>query len=232
MSHFQLFQRKTIYVPTLLGFVSIFTGLFLVLFLLIFQLQPFLAPQNPVQNARILVVEGWMDDYELNQIIEWVEKKPYTLIVTTGSVIEAKYDLCGFKTYAERSANYLKDKTKIPVMAVTAPPSAQDRTFLSAVYVREWLKTSNIVVKAFDLFSANVHAKRSHVVYKMAFDNQIEIGILSAKPKDYDYVHWWTTSIGVKSTIGEILSLAWTKCCFFKPKENSHEEKWGKSSYK
>jgi len=44
---------------------------------------------------------------------------------------------------------------------------------------------------------------------------QVEVGAIAVPPADYDGERWWTSSLGVKATMGEVLSLAWTKCCFW-----------------
>jgi len=73
-----------------------------------------------------------------------------------------------------------------------------------------------------------VHARRSWLVYRMAFGDGVEVGVLSARPTGYDLQRWWTTSTGVKTVIGEALSLAWTKCCFWPAPKGSHEERWSR----
>jgi hypothetical protein len=41
--------------------------------------------------------------------------------------------------------------------------------------------------------------------------------MLAATPRTYDLEHWWRTSQGTKTVLGEALSLAWTACCFWPP---------------
>ena len=49
----------------------------------------------------------------------------------------------------------------------------------------------------------------------MAFGPGVEVGVLAAPPRRYDVERWWLTSEGAKTVLGELLSLAWTKCCFW-----------------
>ena len=49
----------------------------------------------------------------------------------------------------------------------------------------------------------------------MAFGSRVAVGILAAAPRRYDLDHWWRSSEGAKAVLGELLSLAWTKCCFW-----------------
>jgi hypothetical protein len=101
------------------------------------------------------------------------------------------------------------------VVAVPTPLTTQDRTYLSAIAVRAWAQRSGVRLGAIDLYSVGVHARRSWLLYRMAFGDEVEVGVLAAQPSDYDAQRWWGSSAGVKATMGEVLSLAWTKCCFW-----------------
>ena len=109
------------------------------------------------------------------------------------------------------------------MVAVAAPESAQDRTFLSAVVVRDWLRRQGDTIDAVDLFSGSVHARRSRLVFRMAFGPEVDVGVFAAAPRRYALERWWTTSEGVKAVLGEAISLAWTACCFAPPTPGSHE---------
>ena len=118
---------------------------------------------------------------------------------------------------SRRAAAYLRDNgvTGVPVIAVETPASLQDRTYLSAVQVREWARRSGLALEAIDLLSNGVHMRRSRTLYRMALGDSVEVGAIAARPVEYDPQRWWRTSAGVKATMGETLSLAWTTCCFW-----------------
>ena len=105
------------------------------------------------------------------------------------------------------------------------PTSAQDRTFLSAVVVRDWLRRQGGTTDAVDLFSGGVHARRSRLVFRMAFGPEVDVGVFAAAPRRYALERWWTTSEGAKAVLGEAIGLAWTACCFAPPAPGSHEER-------
>ena len=189
-----------------------------------------MAPQAPAPGARTLVVEGWIDRAELRHAAAAARKGRYDRVLTTGGPIEPEIDLGDRKNLAARAAAELRaiGLTEVPVIAVPAPASAQDRTYLSAVMVREWVAQNDPALASLDLYSAGVHARRSWLVYRMAFGDAVEVGVLSAPPTHYDPPRWWTTSTGVKTVIGEAISLAWTKCCFWPAPKGSHEERWSR----
>ncbi len=194
----------------------------------------FLAPHQPAttndgRGARTLVVEGWLDEAELSQAVAAFRGGRYERVLTTGGPIETWQGHLPWRNYAQRAAEHLRSHglEGVPVVAVAAPASAQDRTFLSAVMVREWARQAGVTLDAVDVFSGGVHARRSWLVYRMALGDAVAVGVLSATPKEYDPARWWRTSSGAKTVIGEGLSLVWTKCCFWPGAPGSHEERWG-----
>jgi hypothetical protein len=151
-------------------------------------------------------------------------------VVTSGGPIDSWHEGQTATNYAERAADYLNRHglADAPAAAASAPASAQDRTFLSAVMVRDWAAREGLRPDAIDLYSAGVHARRSRMVYRLAFGPSVEIGVLAATPQRYDLDHWWRSSQGAKSVLDEALSLAWTACCFWPPEPGSHAERWAR----
>ena len=194
----------------------------------------FLATDEPAllaggKGARILVVEGWLDEPELAQAVAAFRRGGYERIVVTGGPIESWQDLRIWRSYPERAAAYLRSHglDGLPLATAIAPASAQDRNFLSAVVFRDWAHQAGVTLDAVDVFLAGVHARRSRLVYRMALGEGVQVGVIAARPKDYEPGRWWATSAGAKAVIGEGLSLVWTKCCFWPALAGSHEEKWG-----
>lgn len=128
-------------------------------------------------------------------------------------------------TYADLAAGYLRTHGlgDFPVAAVPASASTQDRTYLTAVKLREWLKGQGIAPSALDVFSGGTHARRSRMLYRMAFGPDVDVGVLSARSSQYDEERWWQTSAGAKSVLGEAISVVWTACCFYPSLARSHE---------
>lgn len=228
MVRFSLLRRRQVWLPTFAGWLvlTVLAGAASVMAALL--IHPLLAPNHPVPGARLLVVEGWLDTKELDQAIAVFRQGEYERIATTGGPIERWAELSASSNYADLAANYLKQHglEHVDVTAVPAPASAQDRTFLSAVKLRDWTKKQGLAVGALDVFSGGVHARRTHMLYRLAFGPSVNVGILSARPTQYDEEGWWHTSVGAKSVLSEALSVAWTTCCFYPPAPGSHEELW------
>jgi hypothetical protein len=223
-------RRREIWLPTIWGWLALLLIGAATIVLVARSLHPFLAPNEPV-GARMLVVEGWMEPEGLDQAIAAFRSGRYERVVTTGGPIEYWPGLHGPATFAERAADYLKQHglADASVTAVPTPLSAHDRTFLSAVMVREWAKRSGLTLDALDVFSSGTHARRSGLLYRLAFGPSIEVGVFAARSSDYDANAWWRTSTGARDVLDQAIGLLWVKCFFWPPPPGSQEERWAVS---
>lgn len=226
-----LLRRRTIWMPTFAGWALALLAVIAALAWIFLHLHAFLAVNQPVA-ARLLVVEGWVSPRELDQAIALFRNGHYRSVITTGGPGTADLYQPNPVAYARLARDYLI-RHGVPadtVTAVAAPESAQDRTYLSAVMVRDWLQQSGLKVDALDVFSSGVHSRRSRALYRMAFGPKVRIGILAARPGTYNPDAWWTSSNGVKTVISESISWIWTELLFWPAAQGSHEEKWGSVS--
>lgn len=229
-----LFRRRHVWLPTLWGALLALGALAAIAAALVANAPGYLAVTEPARGpdgkgARVLIVEGWMEDRELDQAVALFRRGHYERIVTTGGPVDSWTGLpVPWKDYAERGALYLAAHglADATIDAVPAPASAQDRTFLSAVVVREWAARRRLRLDAVDLLSVGVHARRSRMMFRAAFGPAVEVGVIAAHPGLHDPQRWWKTSVGAKVVLGETISLAWTACCFWPPAVGSREERW------
>ncbi len=198
----------------------------LVLILVFWRLHAFLSPSAPV-GSGLLVVEGWVGKSELRAALELFRDGDYELLVTSGGPV---FDWDEpYPTYAERAGDYLL-RRGFPderLVVVPAPASVQDRTYLSAVSVREWLAESGRDVESLDLVSSGPHTRRSWRLYQRAFGDGVRVGAIAAASAEYDASVWWRTSVGARTLVSEAAAWFWTACCFWPGPRGSHQEKWG-----
>jgi hypothetical protein len=222
-----LARRRQVLLPTALGWLAIALLGCAALALGRNQAYRFLATSAPIP-ARILVVEGWIERGGLDQAIAAVRSGGYERVLTAGGPIPSWPDRLGFASYAELAADYLI-RGGLPatmVTAVPAPASAQERTFLSAVEIRDHLGSEGGQVEALDVFSWGCHARRTRLLYRLAFGPGTRIGILAGTPSQFGPGDWWRSSAGAKSVVGEYLGLLWTEFFFWPPEPRSLEERW------
>lgn len=226
-----LLRRRSVWVPTPWGLALLL--LLVVAAALVFAryIGVHLSRSEPARGAdgrgaQTLVVEGWLPAGGLDAAVAAFRAGRYERVVVSGGPFEDWPEDKRFATYAERATDYLKRHglADATVTAAPAPSTANDRTFVSAVVVRDWAAKSGTRLGAIDLFSSGVHAHRSRLVFRMAFGPSVEIGVLAAPPVDHDPARWWTTSAGAKAVLGETLSVAWTHCCFWPDQPGSLRE--------
>jgi DUF218 domain-containing protein len=220
------FRRRELWVPTLWGWLSILGLLIASAFGLVRGIYSFLAVSEPLQ-ARVLVVEGWMPESGIRQAAVIYRAGGYEHVVTTGGPI-SEFEHPSAASYAERARNVLV-QMGVPgelVVAVPAPASAQDRSFLNAVMLRNWLVQSGWTVESLDVVSQGPHCRRSRMLYRMAFGNAVPVGMIAAMPSEYDPAAWWRTSVGAKDVLGETISWVWTVLFFHPGPPGSHDEMW------
>jgi len=212
-----LFKRRQVWLPTWSGALLILALLASIGAAVGARAYALLAPTQPVPEARTLVVEGWMAPGDLRQAAAVARAGRYERVLTTGAPTPSLSDAGGWESVAARAAAFLSAQglDRAAVIAVPAPLTPQDRTYVSAVAVRDWAQRTGTRLDAIDLVSTGAHTRRSWLIYRMAFGPGVRVGAIAVTPSEYDAEHWWTSSQGVKTTLGEILSLAWTQCCFW-----------------
>ena len=216
MVRIALFRQRMVLLPTFFGWILL-TVIGLVMCVLgLRNIYAFLAQNDPI-GARILVVEGWLAPEELDQAIQAFKKGGYERVVTTGGPIMGWPELSAHASYAGLAADYFAQHG-IPrdmILVVPTPKSARERTFLSAVVLHDSAQQLGIDLDAIDLFSSGAHARRSRLLFQMAFGPDARVGVLAAKPTEYDPDAWWRTSSGTESMILQSIGLAWVKCFFW-----------------
>lgn len=225
-----MFRRRQIWLPTWWGALLLIIVVVALALIALGHLASYLAADAPAAGrdgraARTLIVEGWLEEDALEDAIAVIARGRYERVLTSGGPIEGWREDQRWPTYAERAADYLRRHGANQVVALAAPKSTQDRSFLSAVVVRDWLRQQGSALDTVDLFSGSVHARRSRLVYRIAFGPEVEIGVFAAPPRRYSLDRWWATSEGAKAVLDEAIGLAWTKCCFWPSAPGSPEER-------
>lgn len=195
------------------GWLVLLSILAAAIVLLIPKLQPFLAYHAPIA-ADALIVEGWVGDDALKSAIdEFTRSDRYQILITTGLALERGRYLLEYKNFAELSQGTLVALGFNPryLKAIPTPSVERDRTFNSAIAVRQWLDTSNLNIKAVNVLSADVHSRRSSLLFKRVFEPEIAVGAIAHPSLDYDPQTWWNSSNGVRKTLSEAIAYIYAK---------------------
>ena len=178
---------------TLRGWMGIFLLFSLIFWLTLFQLEAFFALSAPVE-AEILVTEGWISDNALRGAIAEFKRKPYQLLITAGSDLGRGELLLEYKDFAHLSQATLINLGFDPqkIQPIRTPIVKRDRTLNSATEVKKWLMKQKFNTSGINIYSENVHGRRSWLIYRKVFEPEIKVGVISHPPQNYDPEAWWT----------------------------------------
>jgi uncharacterized SAM-binding protein YcdF (DUF218 family) len=208
------------------GWLLVISVGLVVAYLVFSNIYPFLAITLRV-NTKVLVVEGWIQRYAIRGGADEFNSGSYERIFTTGGPENGSGGYVNdYQTSASWAAEALK-KFGIPDDVVQMVPShviGRERTYSSAVALRDWFHENNIPVHSINVLTEDAHARRTRLLYEKAFGRDVNVGIISVSNPDHDPRHWWRYSDGVLEVIGESIAYIYARL-FFYPSESPRDEK-------
>ncbi|MHC1725291.1 MAG: hypothetical protein AB9866_04635 [Syntrophobacteraceae bacterium] len=198
-----LVERKERWGLTRWGWMLLFLVSALVLLAFVVNIHPFLSISRPL-NARLLVVEEWVSLKAFDCAALEFKSKDYSTLVVLGD--QRKWVVPILKRAGV-------PESKIEV--IKFEPARKDRTYTSAVALKNWMKTRGILGQEVNVVTMGPHARRSWLLFQKAFGDESEIGIIACEDMDYDPDRWWQTSDGFKNTITETIAYIYARLLFF-----------------
>ena len=198
-------------------------------YLMFLNIHPFLAVTHRV-NTNVLVVEGWIHRYAILRGVEEFKTGSYQRIFTTGGPENGNGGYTNdYNTSASVAAESL-EKFGVRNDLVQMVPSrvfARERTYSSAVALRDWFREHNSSVHSINVLTEDAHARRTRLLYQKALGTNVAVGIVAVSNPDYDPTQWWRYSDGVREVIGESIAYVYAQFFFYPSrslgKENVHE---------
>jgi uncharacterized SAM-binding protein YcdF (DUF218 family) len=189
-----------------------------VIMLLVLQrgIYPFLAVDSPTSTG-FLIVDAWLPTYGLKQAAADFKRGTYEKLITGGCVGEEAEDRQFQSNYVSDAAAML-GQLGTPVELVqpvpcSAPP--RDRTYTSALAIKKWCHENGITVRSIDVVTKAAHARRSRLLYQQAFGSEVKVGVIAVQDRNYDPVHWWQSTVGVREVAWEGIAYIYTKFFFY-----------------
>lgn len=213
-------KKKLITIPTLWGWLALFLLVFLILYLLLINTYNFLAIERPT-SSDVLVVEGWIPEKGLKKAIEFYHTQNYKYMIITGVPITQWSFSSPYSNMADASAKSMRMMLFRDSIYTVSVPSAivRDRTYSTAVALKMRMETGDIPNKDFDLYTVGAHARRSHLMFSMAFPNK-KIGLITDTDDSYDPPIWYKTSYGFRIVSSELISYLYSRVFFFPNESN------------
>ena len=198
----------------------------LAIYAVVLNVHPFLAVTHRA-NAKILVVEGWIDEYAIRAGADEFKTGDYEHIITTGGPVAGSGGYTNdYDTFASVGARRLKAAgvAEESVLMVPSHVIGRDRTYSSAIALRRWLRDHNMALRSINVVTQDAHARRTCLLFQKALGNDVRVGIISIPNPDYDAKHWWRYSEGVREVIGEGIAYTYARV-FSYQSETSPEER-------
>ena len=217
-----LLSRRERWGLTRRGWLALLFVLVLATVAFLTRIHPFLTPTHRVE-ANILVVEGWAHDYVIQAAVKEFMAGNYERVFSTGG---PSVGSGGYTWDADTSASVGAGQLRaagIPPTSLQMVPShviGRDRTYYSAVALRDWFQRHDMDGKSFNIVAESTHARRTWLLFQEAFGANIKVGVISIQDPDYDAKRWWRSSDGVREVIDETVAYVYAKF-FFNPSDAS-----------
>ena len=175
---------------------------------------PFLAVTDQT-HSEILIVEGWIPKDTLVGTLSLCRTGGYQRVFTSGGVSVEDLDGLPNQNYAEYAARHLRRMGMTnDIQAIPCWVSQRDRTYNSALAVKQWMWQHAQFAVSVDVVTVGPHARRSRLLYEKAFGGDVRIGIIAMPSSEYDAAHWWRSSEGVRDVIGESIAYLYARLLF------------------
>src|SRR5438093_1000073 len=212
-----LFDRKERWSLSWRGRLIVTSALLLVSALILTGVYPFLAITQRV-DANILVVEGWINEYAVQAAVKEFQSNHYQRVFTTGGPVTGTGGYINdFMTSASVGADLLK-KWGLPDERLQMVPSRvmdRDRTYASAVALRNWFRAHDTAVSGINVITEDLHARRTRLLFQKAFGKDVQVGIIAVANVDYPANRWWHYSQGLKDVVSEFAAYVYARLFFF-----------------
>lgn len=186
-------------------------------------IRPFLAVTQRVDSST-LVVEGWVHEYGIRAAVKEFNDGHYQRIFTTGGPVEGLGGYVNdFQTVASVGADLLRQHgiTDKSLQMVPSRVVDRDRTYGSAIALRNWIREHDLQVDSINVLTEGAHARRTRLLFQEALGPDIKVGIISVANPDYNPKYWWRYSDGVRDVSSEALAYVYAKIFFWPAKEKT-----------
>jgi len=218
-----IFTRKERWSLSWRGWLLVTSVVVFTTYQLVVNVQPFLAVTHRV-NANILVVEGWVHPYAIRAAMEEFRSHSYERVFTTGGPVVGKGGYINdYQTSASVGADLLKEEG-LPAEVVQMVPShvsGRDRTYSSAIALREWFREHNIQVSSLNIVTEGAHARRTRLLFEEALGRDVKVGVIAVPSPDFDARRWWYYSEGLEEVVQEGLGYLYAKFFFYPGESDS-----------
>ncbi|MCX7818255.1 MAG: YdcF family protein [Kiritimatiellae bacterium] len=208
------FRRRTMWWPTWRVWLLVMVAMVGMGHLAAPALYDLLSPRDD-GKADVLVIEGWIPDFAVPEVLRRIESNPDARVVTTGGPVEHGGYLQEWRTYAEaaRATLLAAGAPSGRVVAVPAPACRTDRTFASALALKRYLEESGVGGGRVSVVTLSVHARRSRALFQRALGGAFQVGSEPYESPQFGRRDWWRSSEGVRWVLSETIAAVHAWLC-------------------
>jgi len=153
-----------------------------------------------------MVVEGWVGPETIDAAADAFSHESFRWVVAAGGPTGERRNRKR-QTYAEIAADGLIEAGVASEKIIRAPARDVEtqRTYESAIAVREALVMKGLSPKTLTIFTRGVHARRSQLVYSKVFGRDTQISVISWQPTSQHTKFWWQSSARAKDFFTETI---------------------------
>jgi hypothetical protein len=161
-----------------------------------------------------------MPEYALRTCVSEFHAHTYRKIITTGGPTTGRGPVSIYNTMAHAGSSGLQTLGVSPESIQVAPAltSDRDRTYSAAAALRDWFHLAHLPVRAVNVMTLDVHARRTRLLYEKALGPHVAVGVISIPSREYPARKWFRYSEGVKEVISESAAYLYVRLFFYPDK--------------
>lgn len=217
-----MMRRGRIVVPTWRGWLLLCCVLSSLAWVGVLETYPFLALSDP-RPGGVLVIEGWTPDSYLKEVVAEFHRNHYDKVYVVGGPLDKGALLLDYKTFPELTASMLLKlgMDSNDLVRVTAGQTHQDRTYASAVALKQWWHDHQQSPARVNLMCIGPHARRSRLLFEKTLAGPVTVGVVTLPARDFDSRHWWRSSAGFRVVSAEAIGYMYVRLFFHEPEDPS-----------
>ncbi len=151
------------------------------------------------------------------EAVRQIDQHHYSPVFVTGGDITKGSAFAEFGNIAELGAASLRQMSqgRIEPHPIPTPSVQKDRTFASALALREWMEAHGGVQRDITLLSVGPHTRRSWLLFQKAFGDSARVGVIAAPVEGFDPNRWWVYSEGVRTVLSESIAYVYARLFFW-----------------
>jgi len=178
------------------------------------QLNGFLSLHDPVR-ASVMVVEGWLPRYAYREAARQFLEGHYSHLLIAGvrdsdlrHAGDGRPDDFGMADLVASGVPSGLVRTAI------ADDPSRDRTYHAALAAKQMLESQGMSTATVDVVTVGAHSRRSKLLFERALGDRWRVGVISIEDRRFDTEHWWRSSEGVRTVLGEAIAYAYARLVF------------------